>query len=132
MRWVKIHKILAAIFVVVLAGCTCLSVTYLHSRTACKRSNIDFQRRIDALQLELTKNILRGTTKKDVERFLSDHHFSVIFNRNQAIGTMSSSGGCAPFGCGTNEILLGVTIRLDSNGSVAEVPQIQTMFTDCM
>jgi hypothetical protein len=47
------------------------------------------------------------------------------------IGTLYTSG-CGPLGCGTDSALIGVRVKLDSAGAVAEKPTVVGMYTDCL
>jgi hypothetical protein len=56
----------------------------------------------------------------------------VRFDRNEAIGEIHIHGGCAPKGCGTDDVLLGLRVNVDAAGTVLSEPVVMGMFTDCL
>jgi hypothetical protein len=51
---------------------------------------------------------------------------------SEAIGTLYTVGGCAPLGCGTNNGLIGVRVKVDSDGTVTGESETVSMYTDCL
>ena len=50
----------------------------------------------------------------------------------EAIGTLYTTGGCSPFGCGSDRLLIGVRVRVDADGTVIGEPEVVSMYTDCL
>ncbi len=102
----------------------------------CKQRNAAYSRRINIVQEDAHKELKLGTKKDDVARFYKSHEipFEVVrFNdANEAIGTLYTVGGCAPLGCGTDNALIGVRVKLDADGTVTGEPEVVDMYTNCL
>ncbi len=78
-----------------------------------------------------------GTKKDDVARFYTGHEIPFEVARfkdvgSEVIGTLYTIGGCAPLGCGTDNALIGVRVRVDVDGTVIGEPEVVDMYTDCL
>jgi hypothetical protein len=106
-----------------------------HSR--CKQRNAEFSRRIAVVERDAREQLKVGTTKGAVAQFYNEHKipFDVVKFDDagfQAIGTLSTTGGCAPLACGDNSALIGVRVEVDANGAVTGEPKVVSMYTDCL
>jgi hypothetical protein len=88
--------------------------------------------RVETLKREAHARIKIGTRKDAVIRFFAESTIPVIFDRNQASGSIYIVGGCAPRGCGTNRVLLGLRVGVDETGTVVSEPVVVTFFADCV
>jgi hypothetical protein len=73
----------------------------------CKQRNAALSRRVKLVEQDAHEQLKVGTSRKDVARFYKEHGipFRVvhIIDTNEAIGTLYTTGGCAPLGCGTDK-----------------------------
>lgn len=90
----------------------------------CYERNMAFSRRIQRIRQDAQAELKIGTKKADVAKFYAEHQipFSVVAWPSQdggfeAIGTLYTIGGCAPLGCGTDNALIGVRVRVDAQGT---------------
>lgn len=88
--------------------------------------------REEALKREALESLKIGTKKDAVIRFFESQKIPVRFDRNEAIGEIHIHGGCAPKGCGTDDLLLGLRVDVDAAGTVLSEPVVVGMFTDCL
>jgi hypothetical protein len=80
-----------------------------------------------------------GTKKADVTRFYTEHKipFEVVSwgfkdGGSEAMGTIETIGGCAPLGCGTDNALIGVRVKVDADGTVIGEPEVISIYSDCV
>ena len=123
----------------VFAGSGCAGMK-LH----CQRRNADLAQRIESIKQDAHKQLKLGTKKADVARFYAQHKipFEVVswpfkdgeseVTGTEAIGTLYTSGGCPPFGCGSDRLLIGVRVRVDADGTIIGEPKVVDMYTDCL
>ncbi len=103
----------------------------------CKQRNTTFSRRIKIVDQDAHKQLKVGTKKGEVTRFYSEHEipFEVVRFTDtgfETIGTLYTIGGCAPLGCGTDNALIGVRLKVDADGTVTGEPEVVDMYTDCL
>ena|SRR5215472_5304063 len=123
--------------VIVVAGMGWLGLKQYRRHIDCKRRNEAFERRIDSIRQDAHNQLKVGAKKDDVARFYSEHEipFQVVSFKDsgfEAIGTLYTIGGCAPFGCGTDDALIGVRVRVDADGTVIGEPEVVHMYTTCL
>ena len=103
---------------------------------SCKQRNAAFSRRIEIIEHDAHEQLKVGARRDDVARFYKTHEipFEVVWviDTNEAIGTLYTVGGCAPLGCGTDNALIGVRVRLNAEGTVTGEPEVVDMYTDCL
>lgn len=88
--------------------------------------------REEALKREARESLKIGTKKDAVIRFFESQKIPVRFERNEASGEIYIHGGCAPKGCGTDDLLLGLRVDVDAAGTVLSEPVVMSMFTNCL
>jgi hypothetical protein len=103
----------------------------------CKQRNAAFSRRIKIIKQDAHQQLRVGTKKDDVARFYAEHDIPFEVARfkdigSEVIGTLFTVGGCAPLGCGTDNALIGVRVKVDADGTVIGEPEVVDMYTDCM
>lgn len=105
----------------------------------CEKRNAAFNRRIEDIKRDAHEQLKIGTKRADVARFYSEHEipFDVVSwsykdGGSEAIGTLFTIGGCAPLGCGGNNALIDVRVKVDVDGTVIGEPQISSGYTDCL
>jgi hypothetical protein len=98
----------------------------------CKQRNAAFSRRVKTVEQDAHKQLRVGTKKDDVARFYREHEIPFEVVGSEAIGTLYSIGGCAPLGCGTDNALIGVRVKVDADGTVTGEPKVVSMYTDCL
>lgn len=110
----------------------------------CRQRNVDITQRIESIKKDAHEQLKLGTKKADVVRFYTEHKipFEVVswpfkdgeslVTGTEAIGTLYTNGGCPPFGCGSDRLLIGVRVRVDADGTVIGEPEVVSMYTDCV
>ena len=110
----------------------------------CRQRNADLTGRIESIKKDAREQLKIGTKKADVARFYTEHKipFEVVsmpfkdgeslVTGTEAIGTLYTNGGCPPFGCGSDRLLIGVRVRVDADGTVIGEPEVVSMYTDCL
>jgi hypothetical protein len=86
---------------------------------------------VETLKREAHEKLQIGTTKDAVSRFFAENGIPVTFNRDEASGTIYTSG-CAPSGCGSDEALLGLRVKVNEAGTVVSEPVVGALYTDCL
>jgi hypothetical protein len=83
----------------------------------CKQRGAAFSRRVKIVKQDARRQLIVGTNKDEVARFYTEHEipFEVVRIPDVgflAIGTLYTIGGCAPLGCGNDNALIGVRVKL--------------------
>jgi len=98
---------------------------------ACKRRSAAFVRQIEDIERGAVEEIKVGAGKAEVRRFFEKRGIQVFVTSTEATGTIYTSG-CSPFGCGTDEALIGVRVKLNPQGIVTAEPQVVSLYTNCL
>lgn len=98
----------------------------------CKQRNEAFARRIESIKQDAREQLKIGTKKADVARFFYAHGIPFELAGSEAIGTLITTGGCAPLGCGTDRALIDVRMRIDTDGTTTDEPVVMAMYVDCL
>jgi hypothetical protein len=102
----------------------------------CRQRNATFSGRIRTVEQDAREQLKVGTRREAVARFYKAHEipFEVVWlvDTNEAIGTLYTVGGCAPLGCGTDNVLIGVRVKLDADGTLTGEPEVVDMYADCL
>ncbi len=102
---------------------------------ACERRGAAFDARLKRLEEEAKQRIVPGSKKQEVVGFLEKNGLHVSFrtdlNPEQIVGTTSDVGCPHIFGCG-DEVLIGVEVNVDGEGTAISRPKVETMYTNCM
>jgi hypothetical protein len=97
----------------------------------CQQRGAALVRQIKSIEHDANEQLKIGTKNTDVARFFAAHGMTFAVAGSEASGELSTSG-CAPFGCGTDSAVIGVRVKLDSAGSVAREPQVNSIYTNCL
>lgn len=122
------RAIFAGIVVALLCG---LMTGCRYRSTACKQRGVAYEARVESLKRAALEQLKVGTKKEDVVRFFAENKFPITFDRSSATGTIYTLG-CSPFGCGTDEALIGLRVDLDEAGSVKSKPVVVGIYTNCL
>jgi hypothetical protein len=129
---VKRQLVLAGMVLFVAAALViCLPSFSRYQSAACKQRGAAFEAKVERLKRDAQKNLGIGTNKDAVIRFFAENGIPVTFLGGEATGTISASG-CAPAGCGSDNALLGLRVKVDKNGTVIAEPVIGALYTDCL
>jgi hypothetical protein len=90
-----------------------------------------FARQVENIKRDAAAELKFGTTKADVARFFAEHNIPFATTESGAFGSLRTLG-CAPLGCGADTAFIGVRVKLDGFGSVAEAPTVFGMYQDCL
>jgi hypothetical protein len=101
------------------------------ARRRCHQRGAAFAARVEKLRQEAQTRLKPGTKKEDLLRFFAENDFPVAFDHSEASGTVSTSG-CSPFGCGSDDAIIGVSVKVDPLGTVQSAPQVVGMYTNCL
>ena len=113
------------------AALVLIGVTLYQRSMACKRRGLALEQRIETLKRSAQDRLQIGTNKDELIRFFEENHIPFTIEGNDARGSILSTG-CCPFGCGSDEVLIGVRVKLDEKGSVSSAPDIVAMCTNCL
>jgi hypothetical protein len=116
---------------VVIVGVSWLGLRYFRSQSDCKRLSAAFARQVENIKEDAHERLKIGTKKADVARFFAERSIPFTISESEARGTLRTSG-CAPFGCGSDSALIGVSVKLDAAGAVKEEPTVVDLYTDCL
>jgi len=122
-------RILGLVVVLLLSSVCC--VPHYHP-AGCEKVAYATTARVDALKREARESLKIGTKKDAVIRFFESQSIPVAFHRDQASGTIDIHGGCAPKGCGTDRLLLGLRVHVDAAGTTLSEPVVVDFFEDCL
>lgn len=115
-------------------------VFHRHQSAACKQRAAQYAARVEKLKRDAHDNLKIGTKKQDVILFFKENGLPVDFVKvtyepsgkvYEATGTISTTG-CAPFGCGSDDALLGLQVKVDEAGTVISEPEVGALYTNCL
>jgi hypothetical protein len=108
---------------------------YRYQSAACKSQGKAYGERIRNLKRDAVNRLRVGTPKEDVLRFFQENGLPVSFNKSpgeyEYEGTITTKG-CAPAGCGSDNAILGLRVKADSNGTVVAEPVVGSLYIDCL
>jgi hypothetical protein len=102
------------------------------SKASCQQRDAAFERKIESIKQDASEQLKIGTKKADVSKFFVKHNMPFAITGSEAIGTLYTTGGCAPRGCGTDRALIGVRVKVDADGTVTGNPYVGGMYVDCV
>lgn len=118
------------VLVTVLVSCDACVLYRCHS-TACKQGGAAYVARVEKLKRNSHQNLKIGTKKEDVIRFFAENDIPLSFLESEATGTIFTKG-CAPSGCGSDDALLGLKVKVDKAGTVISEPVGDAIYTNCL
>ena len=118
--------LLLAVMSFSLAGCF-----HRHPDASCLERERAYKERSDKLRQDANEKLVIGTKKDDVVHFFEEHGLPVRFERDVAQGEIFLEG-CAPFGCGTDRVILGLIVKVDAAGTVNGDSRVGGIYTDCL
>jgi hypothetical protein len=104
---------------------------YRYHSAACKQRGAEYKARVETLKREAHEQLKIGTKKDAVVGFFAENGIPVTFSRDEASGTIYTSG-CAPTGCGSDAALLGLRVKVDEAGTVIAEPVVGALYSDCL
>ena len=104
---------------------------YRYQSAACKQRGAAYAARAEKLKRDAHEKLSIGTRKDAVARFFAENGIPITFVRGEASGTISTIG-CAPAGCGSDDALLGLRVKVDNEGTVIAEPVVGALYTDCL
>lgn len=116
---------------VTIAALSWFAVKLCRDQIACNKRGAMFEQRVKVIAHDADEKLSIGTKSGDVSRFFREHGIPVEIVESEAIGTLFTVG-CGPLGCGADSALIGVRVKLDSAGAVAERPKVVGMYTSCL
>ena len=115
-----------AVTATVLLGCA-----HVIRTPECKRRGDAYLARVEKLKRDAHDKLKIGTPKEKVAQFFADNGIPVTFLKGEASGTIYIKG-CAPHGCGTDDALLGLRVKVDQAGTVISEPTVGALYTTCL
>lgn len=100
-------------------------------RRACEGRGAAFKAQVESIKRDAHEQLKKGTRKADFARFFAEHNIPFDFFATEARGTLYTTG-CAPFGCGPDSALIGVSVQLNSAGTATDEPKVVSLYTDCL
>ena len=116
------------VIVLLISSVGCL---YRYRSATCKQRGAALGARVETLNREAHETLKIGTKKDAVIRFFAENGIPPTFNRDEASGTIHTSG-CSPSGCGSNDAVLGLRVKVDEAGTVVSEPVVGAIYTDCL
>ena len=106
---------------------------YRYQSTDCKERGKAYGIRVERLKRDSRTTLRIGTHKEDVIRFFQENGLPVSFDKGlgEYEGTIYTKG-CAPAGCGSDDALLGLRVKVDSTGTVVGEPVVGALYTNCL
>jgi len=117
--------------IVAVAAVSWFALKLGREQIACNKRGTAFALRVESIGRDANEKLSIGTKSGDVAPFFAEHGIPLQIVESEAIGTLYTSG-CGPLGCGTDSALIGVRVKLDSEGAVTEKPKVVGMYTDCL
>jgi len=121
----------ATVGIVIVLLVNSVGCLYRYHSASCKQREAALSARTETLKREAHEKLRIGTKKDAVIRFFAETGIPVTFTRNEASGTIYTSG-CAPSGCGSDAALLGLRVKVDEAGTVVSEPVVGGIYTDCL
>ena len=133
MKFMKPALILAAFIFTVVLALIFLQLIGLHAfhSAACKQRGAAYAARVKKLEQDAHDHLKIGTKKEGLVRFFQDNGIPVTFLEGEASGTIYTTG-CAPLGCGSDDALLGLRVKIDKDGMVIGEPDVGAIYTNCL
>ncbi|HEY6250916.1 MAG TPA: hypothetical protein VI685_13230 [Candidatus Angelobacter sp.] len=97
----------------------------------CRQRGAALSKRVEELKQKAQAALKIGSSKAEVSRFYKENDIPLDFDQFGATGTIRTSG-CSPFGCGSNDAIIGVRVELDREAKVKKEPHVMAMYTDCL
>jgi hypothetical protein len=116
------------VIVLLISSVGCL---YRYHSATCKQRGHAYSERVETLKREAHEKLKIGTKKDAVILFFAENGIPVTFYRDEATGTIYTSG-CAPSGCGSDAALLGLRVKVDEAGTVVAEPVVGAIYTNCL
>jgi hypothetical protein len=104
---------------------------YRYHSAACKKRGAEYSARVEKLGRDARERLTIGTRKDAVIRFFEENGLPVTFTANEASGTIHVNG-CAPSGCGSDDGIVGLRVKVDKDGTVIGEPVVGAMYTNCV
>jgi hypothetical protein len=106
---------------------------YRYQSTACKERGQEYRIRVEKLERDARTALRIGTHQEDVIRFFQENGLPVSLDKvmSEYEGTIYTKG-CAPAGCGSDDALLGLRVKVDSTGTVVGEPHVGALYTNCL
>jgi len=117
--------------VVVVAAVGWFAIRLFVEQISCNKRGAAFESQLDSVKHDANEELSIGKTSADVSRFFAEHGIPLQISNSETVGELYTSG-CGPLGCGTDSALIGVRVKLDSAGAVAEKPNVVGMYMDCL
>jgi hypothetical protein len=124
------HKLwaTAGLVLAIVVGLGCV---WRYRRIKCEARGATYYARFETLKRDAHQKLRIGTNKETVIKFFAEEGLPVTFTPNEATGTIYLMG-CSPFGCGSDEGLLGVRVTVDAAGTTVSEPTVGALYTDCL
>jgi hypothetical protein len=106
-------------------------IFYRYHSAACKQRGAAYQSRVEKLRNDARQSLKVGTKKEDVLRFFAENGIPASLLADEISGTIYTTG-CAPSGCGSDDALLGLRVKVDRAGTTISEPLIGAIYTNCL
>ena len=124
----------AVLTVILVAGYVLFGwMFYPYQSADCKERGRTYRLRVEKLKDDARMALRIGTHQEDVIRFFQENGLPVSFDKgvSEYEGTIYTKG-CAPAGCGSDDALLGLRVKVDSAGTVVAEPVVGALYTNCL
>ena len=107
------------------------SCLYRYQNAACRQRGAKYNARVEKLKRDAHDKLKVGAKKDDVVHFFKENGIPVTFSSEGASGTIYTTG-CAPSGCGSDDALIGLRVKVDQAGTVVAEPIVGAIYTNCL
>jgi hypothetical protein len=106
---------------------------YKYESAACKAQGKAYGERIQKLKRDARDRLGAGAKREEVIRVFQENGLPVSFDKvnNEYEGTITIKG-CSPAGCGTDNGILSILVKVDSSGKVVAEPVVSDLYIDCL
>ena len=96
-----------------------------------KQRGAGYEARVEKLRNDTRQSLKVGTKKEDVFRFFAENGIPAALLDDEISGTVHTIG-CAPSGCGSDDALLALRVKVDKAGTTVSDPLVGAIYTNCL
>lgn len=131
MKFTNRSKIVSFVVTVLAVFSIWFGFTEYRNHARCAARSAALRHEVENLTRDAHDQLRVGGNKSQVVRFFEEHHMRVTFGYGEASGDFETTG-CAPFGCGADTARVGISVAVDSQGTVTGKPRVSGIYTDCL
>jgi hypothetical protein len=126
---------ISILMAVTLVAAGWLALRLHREHEACNCRGDALEARIERIRVEALKQIVPGTSKDAIVHFLEENGLRASLDLSafpsRIVGSSVETGCAEIFGCG-DEVLIEVTVDVDSGGIATASPTVDSRYDDCL